>query len=450
VVGTRRGIAPEFVARLADNFKTEFYLVADLTHPVETDALQHAEAVVVDVSDLSGAAALTLLHNALPGVLSRAASLRAVVLAAENEPEVARAALAAGAWDVVTTGSDVERLGRCLTGAARLCRLQQREPSEASPFEGEECEEYALLGRGAAMQKVRGEIERVAPTEVPVLITGESGTGKELAALEIHRRSSRADGPFVPINCGAIPETLLESELFGCERGAYTGATRARRGRFEAADGGTLLLDEVGELAPSLQAKLLRFLQDHLVERVGGLRRIPVNVRVVAATNRDLAASLASGLFREDLYYRLAVFTLAMPRLAERGDDIPLLTRYFLRRYARDRGWASLGLGQDAIEELRSYGWPGNVRELINRVRRALIVAEGSQLTAADLGFEGDCGAAVPKLRAARRQAEAECIEDCLRRHGWRKRETAEALGISRTRLYELIQRDGIPDQLPK
>jgi len=170
---------------------------------------------------------------------------------------------------------------------------------------------------------------------------------------------------------------------------------------------------------------------------------------LVAATNRDLAAGLASGLFREDLYYRLAVFKLAMPRLAERGDDIPLLTQYFLRRYARDRGWAPVGLGQDAIEQLRTYGWPGNVRELINRVRRGLIVAEGSKLTAADLGFKNDRGAEVRKLRVARRQAEAECIEDCLRRHGWRKRETAEALGISRTRLYELIRRDGIPDQLP-
>jgi DNA-binding NtrC family response regulator len=375
-----------------------------------------------------------------------------VVLTAEKQREVARAALASGAWDVVTSKTEPEGLAARLAASARLSRLQRQMPSdawEASPFEDEESGGCTLLGHEPVLLGVRRDIELVANSDVPVLITGESGTGKELAARAIHEQSRRAEGPFIPINCGAIPETLLESELFGCERGAFTGATRARRGLFEAADGGTLFLDEVGELAPSLQAKLLRFLQDHKVERVGSLRLIPVDVRVVAATNRNLVSGLANGQFREDLYYRLAVFTLKMPRLAERGDDIVLLAKHFLRHYGPDRGRAAQGLSPDAAEALLSSPWPGNVRELINRVRRALIVTEGPLVTAADLGFDAHCGVPVPKLRAARRRAEALCIEDCLRRHGWRKRETAEALEISRTRLYELMRRDGIPDQLP-
>jgi two-component system NtrC family response regulator len=447
VFGTGRGAGSELLAKLAAHLKTEFYPITDLSESIETEALKHAETVVVEASDLSGTDGLRLLRNTLTGALARAPWIRPVVVAAENQREVARAALASGAWDVVTPGIDTERLEARLVAAARLSRLQRQKPSdawEASPFEDDESGGSALLGRGPVLQGVRRNIELVAASDVPVLITGESGTGKELAARAIHQQSRRAKGPFIPINCGAIPETLLESELFGCERGAFTGATRARRGLFEEADGGTLFLDEIGELAPSLQAKLLRFLQDHRVERVGGLRLVPVDVRVLAATNRDLVSSLASGQFREDLYYRLAVFNLAMPRLAERADDIPLLAKHFLRHYAPDRGGAALGLSPDAVEALLSCPWPGNVRELINRVRRALIVTEGPQVTAADLGFE-----AVPKLRAARRRAEAHCIEDCLRRHSWRKRETAGALGISRTRLYELMRRSGIPDQLP-
>ena len=452
VLGRGRGVASDLLLRLAGHFKAQFYPIADFSESIETEALKHADVVVVEASDLSGADGLRLLRTTLTAALARAPWIRSVVLAAENQREVARAALASGAWDVVTPGIDPERLGARLVAAARLSRLQRRTPSDAwevSPFEDDESGGCALLGHGPVLQGVRRDIELVAASDVPVLITGESGTGKELAARAIHQQSGRAKGPLIPINCSAIPETLLESELFGHERGAFTGATRARRGLFEAADGGTLFLDEVGELAPSLQAKLLRFLQDHRVERVGGLRPIPVDVRVLAATNRNLVTSLASGQFREDLYYRLAVFSLVMPRLAERGDDIPLLAKHFLRRYAPDRCRAALGLSADAVEALLSCPWPGNVRELINRVRRALIVTEGPQVTAADLGFEVDCGAAVPKLRAARRRAEAQCIEDCLRRHGWRKRETAETLGISRTRLYELMRRNGIPDQLP-
>jgi two-component system NtrC family response regulator len=447
VFGTGRGAGSELLAKLAAHLKTEFYPITDLSESIETEALKHAETVVVEASDLSGTDGLRLLRNTLTGALARAPWIRPVVVAAENQREVARAALASGAWDVVTPGIDTERLEARLVAAARLSRLQRQKPSdawEASPFEDDESGGSALLGRGPVLQGVRRNIELVAASDVPVLITGESGTGKELAARAIHQQSRRAKGPFIPINCGAIPETLLESELFGCERGAFTGATRARRGLFEAGDGGTLFLDEIGELAPSLQAKLLRFLQDHRVERLGSLRTIPVDVRVLAATNRNLVTSLASGRFREDLYYRLAVFSLVMPRLAERGDDIRLLAQHFLRHYAPDRGGAALGLSPDAVEALLSCPWPGNVRELINRVRRALIVTEGPQVTAADLGFE-----AVPKLRAARRRAEAHCIEDCLRRHSWRKRETAGALGISRTRLYELMRRSGIPDQLP-
>jgi two-component system NtrC family response regulator len=244
----------------------------------------------------------------------------------------------------------------------------------------------------------------------------------------------------VAINCAAIPENLLESELFGCERGAYTGAVRTRRGRLEAADGGTLLLDEVGELASHLQVKLLRFLQDHVVEPVGSSKRIALDVRVVAATNRNLEAAVEAGEFREDLYYRIAVLTLALPRLVERGEDVLLLARHFLERFGVELGRPALGFSADAIAALRSADWPGNVRELINRVRRALVAADGPEIGAADLGFAQHEPDPVISLREARRQGETDCIARALRRHGGRKRETARALGISRTRLYELMR----------
>ncbi len=229
----------------------------------------------------------------------------------------------------------------------------------------------------------------MATIDVTVLVEGESGAGKELVARAIHAESSRKDGPFVVINCGAIPEALLESELFGHEKGAFTGAHTRRKGRIETAGGGTLFLDEVGELPLGLQVKLLRFLQEHHIERVGGREEIVVDTRVVAASNRDLKKATADGAFREDLYYRLSVVKISMPPLRERGEDIILLAKYFAQRFIDEHRRAIKGFNKEALRSLRSHSWPGNVRELENRVRRAVVMAEGQKLTPADLETRG-------------------------------------------------------------
>ena len=256
-------------------------------------------------------------------------------------------------------------------------------------------EDGALVGRGAAMTRLRQMIERVAPTDATVLITGESGTGKEMIARELYRRSPRRSLPFIKVNCAAVSETLIESEFFGHERGAFTGATERREGRFELAHNGTLLLDEVSEIRPSLQAKLLRVLQEREFERVGGTRTIKVNVRILATSNRDLLSHVAKGDFRQDLYYRLNVFPVHVPALRERREEIPVLADYFLRRFARKHGVKVTGFSGSACAAMLSYQWPGNVRELQNAIERAVILSEsGRSVTGAALGLPSHLAAA--------------------------------------------------------
>jgi DNA-binding NtrC family response regulator len=438
--------------RLAARFKLDFVPSLDGDGARETD-VPECDAILVDPSGQPASERIAWTCEVLQHIGERRPEIRPVTLVELEDAELACAALDAGSWTIAP--ADPAAVEKRLLAAARLRRLGADEGGEE---EAEDGDGGPLLGSSEPIRQVRSQIDRVAGSDVPVLITGESGTGKELAAALIHDGSGRGAGPFIAINCGAIPESLLEAELFGCERGAFTGATRARLGRLRAAEGGTLLLDEVGELAPSLQSKLLRFLQDHKVEPVGARRRIPVDVRVIAATNRDLREAMQDGAFREDLYYRLAVFELRMPRLAERGDDVVRLARHFVRRFNADRccgrGEARRpapirGLSCDAIEALRGAEWPGNVRELINRVRRALLLAQGPLLTAADLGLAGGSSHEIVSLRDARHEADARCIRRALRRHGWRKRETAKALGISRTRLYELMRSYEIEDRAP-
>jgi DNA-binding NtrC family response regulator len=257
-----------------------------------------------------------------------------------------------------------------------------------------EDEEAVLVGRSAAMTRLRQLIDRVAPTDATVLVTGESGTGKEMISREFYRRSPRRGQPFIKVNCAAVSQTLIESEFFGHERGAFTGATERREGRFELAHGGTLLLDEVSEIPPALQAKLLRVLQEREFERVGGTRTIKVNVRIIATSNRDLMAHVAKGDFRQDLYYRLNVFPVAVPALRERIDDVPILADHFLKRFARKHGVKVTGFADSARAALLAYRWPGNVRELQNTVERAVILSEsGRAVTSAALGLPGDLSA---------------------------------------------------------
>jgi two-component system NtrC family response regulator len=292
------------------------------------------------------------------------------------------------------------------------------------------------------MEEVFSTVHKVATTDAPVLIVGDSGTGKELVSQAIHRLSGRKDGPFVVINCGAIPETLLESELFGHEKGAFTGAHVQRKGRIEAAKGGTLFLDEIGELSLALQVKMLRFLQEQVIERIGGREQIRVDARVITATNRDLKQAMKAGGFREDLYFRLAVVTIHMPLLREREGDLLLLAKAFLTRYTEENRRKIIGFTPQALRAIQSYSWPGNVRELENRIKRAVIMAEGNKISPADL----ELGSQTARdehlnLKMAREALEKEMILKALSKNKDNVTRAAEALGISRPTLYELMDK---------
>ncbi|HEX9789786.1 MAG TPA: sigma-54 dependent transcriptional regulator [Kiloniellales bacterium] len=325
-----------------------------------------------------------------------------------------------------------------------------------------------LVGNSPVMRTAFEAIRRFAPTDTPVLITGESGTGKELAALALHERSNCAAGPFVPINCAGLPPTLIGSELFGHEKGAFTGAYQRKIGRIEAAQGGTVFLDEIGDLPLELQPHLLRFLQEKTIDRVGGNRPITADVRVVAATNMDLTKAIQEGRFREDLFYRLNVLTLRMPPLRERGDDVDLLSTFFLQKFADEMKRPVQGFEPQALRQLRLYGWPGNVRELVSCIRRAVVMSDGPKITARDLGFplgmqsgNGVSTAArrdtvngydpasrsakrVTTLKQAKREAEVNLLLGTLEQNGQNIKQTAEVLGVSRVTLYRLLKEHGI------
>ena len=318
---------------------------------------------------------------------------------------------------------------------------------------------HTIQGRSPAITTALGQAQRVAPTETTVLLTGASGTGKEVLARAIHQGSPRAEGPFVAINCAALPETLIESELFGHERGAFTGADRLKRGRFELAAGGTLFLDEVGELAPAVQAKLLRVLQEKQYERVGGTATLSADVRLIAATNRNLEEAVAGGRFRDDLFYRLAVFRVHLPSLHERGDDILVLADRFVREFGQRMGKGDVGLSREARDLLLAYHWPGNIRELQNAIERAVILSDGGLLTAAQLGVAPPAGRA--EARAPRpaqgatqdedgaamqalSEMEKQAVVEALSRAKGNKSQAAAALGLSRTRFYTLMRRYGL------
>jgi two-component system NtrC family response regulator len=295
------------------------------------------------------------------------------------------------------------------------------------------------------MQTVFDFVRKVAPTNASVLVLGESGTGKEMVAQALHRRSAQKAGPFVAINCNAIPENLLESELFGYEKGAFTGANTQRRGHIETAAGGTLFLDEIGELPAPIQVKLLRFLQERRFQRVGGRQEIASDARVIAATNRNLQEFTASGKFREDLYFRLAVVVVRVPPLRDRGDDIIAVAKAFLRAYGAEHAKTGLTFAPDALRALSLHSWPGNVRELQNRVQRAVIMADGKRVTARDLELTDALSAFPPQtLKEARENVEREMVQEALRRHKGKITSAAVELGISRPTLYELMDKLGI------
>jgi two-component system NtrC family response regulator len=302
-----------------------------------------------------------------------------------------------------------------------------------------------IIGVSPAFQKMMELVKKVADSSATVLIQGESGTGKELVARAIHERSSRRNGPFVAVNCAALPETLLESELFGYEKGAFTGANKQTRGKIEFADGGTFFLDEVGDLPVALQAKLLRFLQERVFERIGGREEIAVDVRIVCATHQNLKKLMEEGRFREDLYYRLSEIVIDIPPLRDRPGDPALLAHAFLQKFGQQQGRRVLGFKQDALDAIEAYAWPGNVREIENYIKRAVIMAEGTQVSAADLGLAVPSAAPEPvNLREVRDEAERKAIARVLSRVDGSVADAAQLLGVSRPTLYDLINRHGL------
>jgi two-component system NtrC family response regulator len=379
----------------------------------------------------------------LSAVLALDPLAKVIIISGQGDKQNAVRAVGAGAYDFLCKPIDMDELTLVLQRCVYLAELEQeylalQHSARADTFE-------AMIGASPQMQAVFDFIRKVAPTSAPVLILGESGSGKEMVAQALHRLSAQKNGPFVAINCNTIPENLLESELFGHEKGAFTGAHAQRKGHIETAAGGTLFLDEIGELPGPVQVKLLRFLQEKCFQRVGGRHEIQSDARIVAATNRNLEESAANGNFREDLYFRLAVVVVKVPPLRERADDIVMIAKAFLRGYGIEHAKPGLTFAPDAMRALSLHPWPGNVRELQNRVRRAVIMTDGKRVTARDLELTDILSALPPQtLKDARESVERQMVQEALRHHQGKIAAAALELGISRPTLYELMEKLGI------
>jgi len=375
----------------------------------------------------------------LEAILALVPMTKIIVVTGNDDRENALRSVALGAYDFYQKPVDADVLKLIVDRAYHLYTLEQEnrrlQQQSASVLQG-------IIAVSPQMLKVCNTIEKIAPTDVSVLLLGESGTGKELLARALHDRSPRARAPFIAINCAAIPENLLESELFGHEKGAFTGATKQTKGKIEYASGGTFLLDEVGDLSLSLQAKLLRFLQERVIERVGGREQIPVDVRIICATHRDLQAMIREGLFREDLYYRISEIIIQIPPLREREEDILVLARALLEKVSRQLRRPLRSFSKDAYTALETYTWPGNVRELENKLKRAVIMSEGNQITAKDLELESTTKSSLPlNLRQVREHAERQALLKALNYVNGNLSQAAEMLGITRPTLYALLNK---------
>jgi DNA-binding NtrC family response regulator len=401
---------------------------------------EEPDAVLTDLR-MPGMDGLTLVRR----ILAREPQPVCILLTAYGNVETAVEAMKSGAYDFLTKPVNLERLELLLKRAIQSRRLetsnrQLREQLDAK-FGLEQ-----IIGQSAPMREVFDTLRQVAPSRATVLIQGESGTGKELVAQALHRLSPRAGNPFIAVHCAALSDTLLESELFGHERGAFTGATETRKGRFELADGGTLFLDEIGEIEPATQVKLLRVLEERNFERVGGMERIEVDTRLLAATNRDLRRMVEEGIFREDLYFRLNVVQIRLPPLRARREDIPLLLQHFLRQFAAENGKTVDGFTPEAVEALCAYDWPGNIRELRNLVERMVVLGRGEKLTLRDVPSEvKEGGGTLSRLPAplkgatSMREAEKKMIVQALDANRGNRTRAAEQLGISRRTLHRKL-----------
>jgi two-component system NtrC family response regulator len=376
----------------------------------------------------------------LSEIMELAPATKVIVVTGHHDRGSAVKAVASGAYDFYEKPVDADVLRMIVDRAFHIARLERevedlRRRDVPPRFEG-------IIAVDRAMQNVCRVIEKVAPADVAVLILGESGTGKELLSRAIHNLSGRAAKRFIAINCAAIPEQLLEAELFGYERGAFTGAVKTTPGKIEYAEGGTLFLDEIGDMPLPLQAKLLRFLQNKVIERVGGRHEIPVDVRVVAATNQNLDAQIRAQQFRQDLYYRISEVTVNVPPLRDRPGDILAIAQAVLTRHAREQGKSRRGFTDDAIQLLTSYNWPGNVRELENKVKVACLLGDDPMVSAADLGLAAGNGVSLPlNLKEVRNRAERDAVGRAMSASAGNISRAAELLGVSRPTLYDLLSR---------
>jgi two-component system NtrC family response regulator len=411
----------------------------------EANAIFAREMPVVAIADLGlppdpdGA---TEGLRAVSDFLGVSPNAKVIVVTGNDNRDHAVKAVASGAYDFLKKPVDPELLKITVERALRLFELEEENRRLAALPNNSAIS--GIVGASPQMLKVLRDIEKLGKTDIAILILGESGTGKELLALAAHQMSPRKAKPFVAINCAAIPESLLEAELFGHEKGAFTGAIRQSIGKIESANGGTLFLDEIGDIPLATQVKLLRFLEDQVIERVGGRQRIKINVRIVCATNQNLTELISAGTFREDLYYRINEVTLKIPPLRERDGDIVVLANHFLRVYAKEFGRPLRRFAADAIEAMTTHGWRGNVRELENRVKRAAVMAEGDVVRAADLDLAASDQPISLNLQDARHSAERGVIDHALARANGNISKAAALLGISRPTLYSLIEEHGI------
>jgi two-component system response regulator AtoC len=437
--------------------KSEGYQIleaADGKEALARIAADAPDAVLLDLK-MPGLDGLEVLGQLGPALTD----LPVIVVTALGGSTAAIEAMRLGAYDYLTKPFDLDEVvmtlkralrQRSLAAEVKALRARTGAPDEGPDADEEDEDEPELIGQSPAMREVFKAIGRAAATDAPVLIVGESGTGKELVATALHRHSDRAGGPLIRVNCGALPEGLIESELFGHERGAFTGADRQKPGRFERAAGGTIFLDEVGELPLSAQAKILRVLQQHEFERVGGTETLHTDARVISATHRDLAREVAAGRFREDLYYRLNVARIVIPPLRDRPEDIPPLAAHILRCLEHRHGWGALSLSPQALLAIQGRPWPGNVRQLENALARAVLVARGRTILPEHLDVDEPADPAFPAaaedaaepipLRALLAEVERRAIQRALLACGGNRTRTAERLGISRRQLFDKIR----------
>jgi len=406
---------------------------------------QYPDLVLLDIwlPGMDGIEALRIMRDKRP-------EIPVIMISGHGTIELAVKASKLGAYDFLEKPLSLERVLITVKRALEMSSLE----GELRALRLEVAEKWKLVGESLPMQYLRRQIDLVAPSNSIVLITGESGSGKELVARLIHEGSPRRQHPFVEVNCAAIPHELIESELFGHEKGAFTGATEKKKGKFELADKGTLFLDEVGDMSLQAQAKVLRVIETKEFQRVGGSKNIKVDVRIIAATNKDLEAEVKKGNFREDLYFRLNVIPIKVPALRERKEDIPLLARHFLELIASEYGKPVKRLSEDALKVLMNYDWPGNVRELKNLIERLVIMCQKDLITSSELqrgaflDFNERSGLEnyfeIPTLKEAREAFERDFILRKLREHNWNISKTAEAIGLERTALYRKLKQLGV------